>query len=212
MVRLQFSVELNYDIAPPGGDFIFNIHAARTPQQTEVAKFWSQTSVNGYTQVLRTQITGASRPIAARVHDVALFHEVTTDAQIAIYASKYKYLRWRPITALRTDDGNPATPYDPTFTSLLATPAHPEYPSGHAGYAGAAETVLASLFGSRPKVPFTITSSALPGTYRNYDAWSTLTQENVDARVWSGIHLRSTDVASVAFGRAIAAEALKEAS
>lgn len=36
MVRLQFSVELNYDIAPPGGDFIFNIHAARTPQQTVV--------------------------------------------------------------------------------------------------------------------------------------------------------------------------------
>lgn len=34
MVRLQFSVELNYDIAPPGGDFIFNLHAARTPQQT----------------------------------------------------------------------------------------------------------------------------------------------------------------------------------
>ena len=64
----------------------------------------------------------------------------------------------------------------------------------------------------RPKAPFTITSSALPGTYRNYDAWSTLTQENVDARVWSGIHLRSTDVASVAFGKAIAAEALKEAS
>jgi transglutaminase-like putative cysteine protease len=33
MVRLQFSVELNYDIAPPGGDFIFNLHAAHTPQQ-----------------------------------------------------------------------------------------------------------------------------------------------------------------------------------
>ena len=188
------------------------ISATRTPQQTEVAKFWAQTSVNAFTQVLRTQITGAGRPIAERVHDVALFHEVTTDAQIAIYASKYKYLRWRPITALRTDDGNPDTPYDPTFTSLIATPAHPEYPSGHAGYAGAAEATLAALFGAKPKAQFTITSSALPGTYRNYDAWSTLTQENVDARVWSGIHLRSTDVTSVAFGKSIAAAALKEAS
>jgi transglutaminase-like putative cysteine protease len=34
MVRLQFSIELHYDIAPPGGDFIFNIHAAHTAQQT----------------------------------------------------------------------------------------------------------------------------------------------------------------------------------
>lgn len=34
MLRLQFSVELNYDIVPPSGDFIFNLHAAHTPQQT----------------------------------------------------------------------------------------------------------------------------------------------------------------------------------
>ncbi len=33
MVRLQFSVELNYDVAPPGGYFIFNVHAAHTQQQ-----------------------------------------------------------------------------------------------------------------------------------------------------------------------------------
>ncbi len=36
MVRLQFSIELQYDIAPPGSDFIFNIHAAQTPQQIVV--------------------------------------------------------------------------------------------------------------------------------------------------------------------------------
>ena len=36
MVRLQFSIELNYEISPPGGDFIFNLHAAHTPQQTVV--------------------------------------------------------------------------------------------------------------------------------------------------------------------------------
>ncbi|MES2977211.1 MAG: transglutaminase family protein [Pseudomonadota bacterium] len=33
MVRLNFSVELDYDISSPGADFIFNIHAAHTPQQ-----------------------------------------------------------------------------------------------------------------------------------------------------------------------------------
>lgn len=35
MIRLQVHVELFYDIPDPGGaDFIFNIHAARTPHQT----------------------------------------------------------------------------------------------------------------------------------------------------------------------------------
>jgi transglutaminase-like putative cysteine protease len=36
MVRLQFSIELHYDIDAPGCDFIFNIHAARTPHQIVV--------------------------------------------------------------------------------------------------------------------------------------------------------------------------------
>ena len=58
----------------------------RTPDQTAEALFWSQTSVNGFTQILRGAIVGAQRSIAARVHLVAVFNEVTTDAQIAIYA------------------------------------------------------------------------------------------------------------------------------
>jgi transglutaminase-like putative cysteine protease len=33
MIRLQFSVDLRYEIADAAGDFIFNIHAARTPSQ-----------------------------------------------------------------------------------------------------------------------------------------------------------------------------------
>ena len=38
MVRLVFSVELKYDVAPPGCDFIFNIHAAHTRQQRVVTE------------------------------------------------------------------------------------------------------------------------------------------------------------------------------
>jgi transglutaminase-like putative cysteine protease len=33
MVRLKFSIELGYQVADAGCDFIFNIHAAQTPQQ-----------------------------------------------------------------------------------------------------------------------------------------------------------------------------------
>ena len=36
MVRLEFSIELNYAIAPPGSDFIFSIHAAQTAHQVVV--------------------------------------------------------------------------------------------------------------------------------------------------------------------------------
>ena len=38
MVRLGFSIELNYQVADAGCDFIFNIHAAQTRQQTAVGE------------------------------------------------------------------------------------------------------------------------------------------------------------------------------
>lgn len=38
MVRLKFSIELNYEITQPGCDFIFSIHAAQTPHQTVVTE------------------------------------------------------------------------------------------------------------------------------------------------------------------------------
>ena len=38
MLRLRFSIELNYDIAQPGCDFIFSIHAAQTAHQIVVAE------------------------------------------------------------------------------------------------------------------------------------------------------------------------------
>jgi transglutaminase-like putative cysteine protease len=38
MVRLKFSIEMGYEIAPPGCDFIFSIHAAQTQHQTVVTE------------------------------------------------------------------------------------------------------------------------------------------------------------------------------
>ena len=38
MVRLKFSVELKYEVAAPGCDFIFNIHAAHTRRQRVVTE------------------------------------------------------------------------------------------------------------------------------------------------------------------------------
>ncbi|MDO9198107.1 transglutaminase family protein [Rhodoferax sp.] len=38
MIRLQFSIELNYQISEPGCDFIFSIHAAQTQHQNVVSE------------------------------------------------------------------------------------------------------------------------------------------------------------------------------
>ncbi|WP_222722075.1 vanadium-dependent haloperoxidase [Actinomadura alba] len=184
----------------------------RTPKQTETASFWLGSSFTLYTEPLRVALTRSPRSPADRAKLVALFHIALVDTQIATSDSKYAYLRWRPVTAIRSadNDGDPTTSPDPDWTPLHTTPAHPDYPSGHNTYSGAAEEVLTALAGHRT-APFHLTSSTAPGVTRTYTTWHALTQENIDARVWSGIHTRSADKAGVTLGRLVAEHTLRNA-
>jgi len=142
----------------------------------------------------------------------ALLNVAMTDASIACWDSKYRYVFWRPITAIRNGDldNNPATDPDPTWQPFLdshplaayrGTPAHPENPSAHATFSGAAAFILESAFGDNTS--FTVTSEAAPGT-RQYSSFSQAIADIADARVFGGIHYRTSCVRGDALGRAVA--------
>jgi hypothetical protein len=173
---------------------------SRTPEQTDVARFWAQSSYTAYVQVLRSVLATTRRPLAWASRFVASFHAITVDAQIAIYDAKYTYVFWRPVTAIRAD----GVFGDSGWTPLIATPRHPEYPSGHAGYAGAAQAVFETLVGPHPADPIDVTSSTAPGSTHTFSAWPEITQENIDGRVWEGIHFRFSDVTGADVGRRVA--------
>ncbi|MET7717170.1 vanadium-dependent haloperoxidase [Streptomyces sp. NPDC005407] len=180
--------------------------AVRTTHQTETANFWFGSSLTLYTEPLRVALSRSPQSLAERAGLVALFHVALVDTQIATSDSKYTYQSWRPVTAIRTGTIDPDTAWAP----LHATPAHPDYPSGHNTYSGAAEAVLSALTGPRT-VPFELTSPTAPGVTRTYTAWSSLSKENEDARVFSGIHTRSADKAGLALGKRVATHALRNA-
>jgi hypothetical protein len=175
----------------------------RTAQQTETAAFWYGSSLTLYTEPLRVALARYDAPAAERAELVALFHVSAVDTAIATSDSKYAHLRWRPVTALRAGG-------DTDWTPLHVTPAHPDYPSGHGTYSGSAEGVLTALVGART-APFDLTSPTAPGVTRTYTTWRRLSEENVDARVWSGIHTRTADEAGVRLGRQVAAHTLRHA-
>ncbi|MFD7441239.1 vanadium-dependent haloperoxidase [Streptomyces sp. NPDC059909] len=180
--------------------------AVRTAHQTETATFWLGSSLTLYTEPLRVALSRSPRSLAERTRLVALFHVALVDTQIATSDSKYAYQTWRPVTAIRTGTIDP----DPAWTPLHTTPAHPDYPSGHNTYSGAAEAVLSALTGPRT-APFELTSPTAPGVTRTYTSWNRLSQENEDARVFSGIHTRSADKAGLVLGKRVAAHALRNA-
>ncbi|WP_410791608.1 vanadium-dependent haloperoxidase [Kribbella sp. C-35] len=198
------SPRYNRDLAEVRADGARN-STTRTQAQTDTATFWLGSSYVLYTGPLRAALSEAAhRPLAERTKLVALFHVAAVDTQIATSDTKYTYLRWRPVTALRAT-------VDADWTPLHDTPAHPDYPSGHNTYSGSAEQVLTTLVGARTAKPYTIGSPTAPGVTRTYSNWHQLTLENVDARVWSGIHTRTADTVGVTLGRQVAANALRNA-
>jgi hypothetical protein len=157
----------------------------RTPQQTAVARFWSQTSLNGFTGALRTTVAphgshaSDRRPLAQRIALVALLHAAAIDAQITTYKAKYRYLFWRPVTAI--PDWLDHT--GPVLDDADRHARPPGLPFGHTTYTGAAQAVLERLAGP-PRAPFSLTNAVATDVTLRYRQWSELTRDNIDARVW----------------------------
>jgi hypothetical protein len=172
----------------------------RTAEQTEVANFWYPAVNFAYVQVTRAILADTRFPVSWQARFVAAFNVITTDAQIATYNAKYKYLFWRPYTAITTGGFLP----DPSWTSFWAAPQHPEYPSGHGGQIGSQQGVLDAFVGRRARAPVPLTSPNAPGVTRTYTDWKTMTSDIINARVWEGVHFRTSDITGVELGLRVA--------
>jgi hypothetical protein len=80
------------------------------------------------------------------------------------------------------------------------TPRHPEYPSGHTASSTAIATALQLLFGEGTGTPITVTLGSIT---RQWDAFDQGVREVIDARLYSGIHLRTADEVGARQGRQV---------
>jgi hypothetical protein len=87
------------------------------------------------------------------------------------------------------------------------TPPFPDYPAAHTAFAGAAETVLTGLLGGSPH-RLTLNSPTVPGAPRVYSGVGGIADEVENARVWGGVHWRSSSEAGRLLGRRIGRVAL----
>lgn len=166
---------------------------ARTATQTEIAKYWYESSPQGWSRIARVVGTqrGLDRWDNARL--LALVNTVIADGYIAGADTRYHYNFWRPITAIRAGDTdeNDATAPDPAWESFMNTPPLPDYPSTHSVAGGAAAAVLARFFGT-DQVRFSMTSGPpFAEITRAFTSFSQAAQENADSRVYAGVHFRT---------------------
>ena len=184
----------------------------RQPRQTEAARFWISTAPQLWNQVVR-QVTVERRldpAEAARVY--LLLNLAGADAMVAAWDAKFAFNQWRPVTAIRSldDDGSSTTHPNTVWSPLINTPPFPDYPAGHTAYGGAAEEVLTDLLGETPGT-LSISSPSLPGITHTYHSFREIADEVTDARVWGGVHWRTSSTAGRELGRPIGRHALARA-
>jgi hypothetical protein len=162
----------------------------RTPEQSEIAKFWYEDSPLGWNRIANTAIRQRNLDPWTAARAFALVNFAMADGFIVGFEAKYRFRFWRPETATRdaAEDGNPRTKADPTWKPFLITPPVPDYPSTHTVLGWAAAEALIAVLGD--DVPFTADSLTLPGVTRQYKKLSTAAEENGMSRIYAGIHFQ----------------------
>lgn len=182
----------------------------RTDAQTEIARFWSDNTVGQFNRAFRGLATerGLSTGEAARLF--AMTALTGGDAMITCWNTKYHYLFWRPVTAIRLadTDGNKKTTADPAWEPFSQTANHPEYTSGHACLTGAVSRALQEFLGTK-KIDLSMDAAIADTTVHHFATVKELRAEVEDARIYGGDHFREGGIDGARAGDRLAGWALK---
>src|SRR5260370_4640157 len=129
----------------------------RTPQQTEIALFWTEHTGQQYARAFQNLATQMGLGTLDTARFMAMLWTGFADAGIGCWNAKYTFSFWRPVTAIPVGGGKPALTADPNWLPLGTTPSHPEYPARHACVTGAVSTILSGYFRT-PKLTFSVGS------------------------------------------------------
>jgi hypothetical protein len=185
----------------------------RTPDQTEIALFWVESSPLQWNRIARIVATDEGLDLWESARLFGLLNMALADGYVGSFETKYLYNFWRPVTAIRAgdDDGNPDTEGDPTWTPLVQTPPIPDHDSAHAVEGGAAAQVFQRVFGT-DGTSFETCSLTLPAgstcgdvssVTRSFTSFSQAAEENALARILVGFHFRNAVEQGVEHGRSI---------
>jgi len=185
----------------------------RTPEQTDIAYFWSENGYVHWNRNLNGLALAQNLDVLHTARLFALVHTSVSDAVIAGFHAKYTFRFVRPRTAIprAAEDGNGRTEPDPAWTPLL-TVNHPEYPSAHAFWSTALTRAVETFFGG-DELSWTIVTSqtAVPQlvkTERTYTRLSQIRDQIRDARVWAGLHWRFSTEDGRKLGNQVARDVL----
>ena len=179
----------------------------RTPEQAALAGFYTVNPVELFNRTFREIASDEGLSLVEEARLFAMLNMVVADSVISCWDDKAFWNFWRPITAimLGDTDGNPRTVQDGAWTSLLPAPPYPEHPSGYncvtSGFMHAAKV----FFGGN-SMAFSVERIApgAPNVTRDYERFTDVVEDTIDARVYQGIHFRAGDKQAAEIGKNVA--------
>ncbi len=189
-----------------------------TPDETEIALFWVESSPSLWNRIARTVAAARGLDLWENARLFALVNLAMADGYIGTFDTKYLYNFWRPVTAIRAaaTDGNPTTSPDRNWTPLLGNPPIPDYDSGHAVEGGTAAEAMKRVLGT-DRITFKVCSLTLPTgstcndphpVLRRYTSFTQAAEENGLSRILVGFHFRTAVRVGTDHGRKIADRAV----
>ena len=180
----------------------------RSDEQSALAVFWEGNASVHWNQAANQIACANHQSMSENNRLLAVLNIAMADTAFTVWRAKRTFgadpaaVTWRPVTSipLADTDGNDNTDAEAGWLPLVTTPSHPEYAAGHPGQNGVAATVLLAHFGDLQTFTLT-TAGQLP---RKYYSISDARSDGNNARVWGGMHYRSTIEISDAMGAAIA--------
>jgi hypothetical protein len=189
-----------------------SINSTERPQdRSNVALFYASSSPTlVLNQAARQVAQEQGRSLSENARALALVNMAINDSLVASFFNKYYYNFWRPETAIHAGDtdGNPNTNPDSSYAPFIVTPCFPSYPSNHGSASGGGAEVLRRLYGEAGH-SITLANPAVPDIVLQYTSFKQITDDISDARVYSGIHFRTDQVAGAQLGKAIGATVYK---
>lgn len=173
------------------------VGSTRTADEEFLAKYYADVPFGPMEAALRDYVARHPMDISDSARLFAATNTSIAESVGTVWNAKLQNMWWRPITAIREDhdDGDPLTVPDGSWESLINTPPYPEWPSGLSAVVAALSTSLVELTG---ELDLNLTSPTMG--LRHHTSKATMDQEVANARVWSGIHFRTSDDVSLEIG------------
>ena len=188
--------------------------SARTAEQTEIAKFWVESSPLAWNRMARAIAVARGLDMWDSARLFGLLNMGMTDGYIGTFQEKYVYNFWRPVTAIHeaATDGNDRTAPDPDWQPLVHDTADPRPRLRVTASRAAWRRRSCARCSGTDKVTFDVCSLTLDAgqtcddvspVMRHFTRISDAADENGESRILVGFHFRHAVVDGIAHGKHI---------